>query len=39
MASYDNTRYTYAQVLAGQGYYMKDEQLRAAPGVKTMQTN
>lgn len=38
MASYDNTRYTYEQVLAGQGYYMKDEQLRTAPGVKTMQT-
>lgn len=38
MARYDNTRYTYAQVLAGQGYYMKDDLLRAAPGVKTMQT-
>ena len=38
MANYDNTRYTYAQVLAGQGYYMKDDQLRAATGVKTMQT-
>ncbi|MDE7044509.1 MAG: peptidoglycan-binding protein [Acetatifactor sp.] len=38
MASYDNTRYTYAQVLAGQGYYMKDDELRAAPGVKAMQT-
>ena len=38
MANYDNTRYTYAQVLAGLGYYMKDDQLRAATEVKIMQT-
>lgn len=37
MASYDNSRYTYAQVLAGTGYYMKDDQLRYSAGVKTMQ--
>lgn len=38
MADYDNSRYTYAQVLAGTGYYMKDDQLRFSDGVKTMQT-
>lgn len=37
MASYDNSRYTYAQVLAGTGYYMKDDQLRYSEGVKEMQ--
>lgn len=37
MADYDNSRYTYAQVLAGTGYYMKDDQLRYSAGVKTMQ--
>lgn len=37
MASYDNSRYTYAQVLAGTGYYMKDDSLRYSAGVKTMQ--
>lgn len=38
MANYDNSRYTYAQVLAGNGYYMKDDKLRYSAGVKTMQT-
>lgn len=37
MANYDNRRYTYAQILAGNGYYMKDDQLRATPEVKVMQ--
>lgn len=37
MADYDNSRYTYAQVLAGTGYYMKDDRLRYSAGVKTMQ--
>ncbi len=37
MADYDNSRYTYAQVLAGTGYYMKDDKLRYSAGVKTMQ--
>ena len=37
MANYDNSRYTYAQVLAGTGYYMKDDSLRYSAGVKTMQ--
>lgn len=34
---YDNSRYTYEQVLAGTGYYMQDSQLRYSEGVKTMQ--
>lgn len=38
MADYDNSRYTYAQVLSGKGYYMKDDKLRYSAGVKTMQT-
>ncbi len=37
MADYDNSKYTYAQVLAGTGYYMKDDKLRYSAGVKTMQ--
>ncbi|MDE7323565.1 MAG: peptidoglycan-binding protein [Lachnospiraceae bacterium] len=37
MADYDNSRYTYAQVLAGTGYYMQDDKLRYSAGVKTMQ--
>lgn len=37
MADYDNSRHTYAQVLTGTGYYMKDDQLRYSDGVKTMQ--
>lgn len=37
MANYDNSRYTYAQVLAGIGYYKKDDMLRYSAGVKTMQ--
>lgn len=40
MADWDNSRWTYQQVLnGGTGiYYMKDDKLRAASGVKTMQT-
>lgn len=38
MANYNNAAYTYAQVLAGTGYYMKDDLLRYSEGVKTMQT-
>lgn len=34
---YDNLRYTYAQVLAGTGYYMMDSKHRYSKGVKTMQ--
>lgn len=37
MAGYDNTRYTYAQVLAGNGYYAQDTQLRKSSGVEEMQ--
>lgn len=37
MANYDNSRYTYAQVLTGTGYYMQDSKLRYSSGVKTMQ--
>ena len=38
MASYDNSRYTYGQVLAGGGYYMKDDNLRYSAGVLQMQS-
>lgn len=34
---YDNSVYTYEQVLAGTGYYMQDSKLRYSDGVKTMQ--
>ena len=37
MAQYDNSRYTYAQVLNNQGYYMKDDLFRYSAGVQTMQ--
>ena len=37
MADYDNSKYTYEQVLAGTGYYMKDDLLRYSAGVKKMQ--
>jgi peptidoglycan hydrolase-like protein with peptidoglycan-binding domain len=37
MADYNNANYTYAQVLAGTGYYMMDDKLRYSAGVKTMQ--
>ncbi len=37
MADYDNSRYTYTQVLSGTGYYMADDKLRYSAGVKTMQ--
>ena len=35
---YDNSRYTYDQVLSGMGYYQFDSQLRYSAGVETMQT-
>jgi len=40
MADWDNSRWTYQQVLnGGTGiYYMKDDKLRATAGVKTMQS-
>lgn len=38
MAEYNNAAYTYEQVLAGKGYFMKDDLLRYSDGVKTMQT-
>lgn len=38
MAGYDNSRYTYAQVLSGTGYYKQDSNLKYSSGVKTMQT-
>lgn len=38
MAQYDNSRFTYAQVLNNQGFYMKDDWLRYSVGVETMQT-
>lgn len=34
---YDNSRYTYEQVLAGVGFYQQDSKLRYSAGVKTMQ--
>lgn len=37
MAQYDNSLYTYAQVLNNQGYYMKDDSARYSEGVQTMQ--
>lgn len=37
MAEYDNSRYTYAQALAGNGHFQKDDLLRYSAGVKTMQ--
>lgn len=40
MADWDNSRFTYAQVLAGGTgvYYQMDDKLRYSVGVKTMQT-
>ncbi|MGN0398456.1 MAG: peptidoglycan-binding protein [Candidatus Fimimorpha sp.] len=38
MADYNNSLYTYEEVLAGKAYYKKDDQLRYSDGVKTMQT-
>lgn len=35
--AYDNSQYTYEQVLAGTGYYQQDKELRFSEGVKTMQ--
>lgn len=37
MANYNNSAYTYAQVLAGTGYYQKDDQLKYSSGVYQMQ--
>lgn len=37
MATYNNSRFTYAQVLNNEGYYMKDDSLTYSAGVKTMQ--
>lgn len=37
MATYDNSRYTYAQVLNNEGYYMQDDSYTYSAGVKTMQ--
>lgn len=37
MEKYDNSKYTYEQVLAGIGYYMQDDLLRISNGVKIMQ--
>lgn len=38
MANYNNSLYTYTQVLGGSGYYMQDDSLRYSEGVETMQT-
>lgn len=38
MASYDNSRYTYEQVLKGSGSYKQDSSLKYSSGVETMQT-
>lgn len=35
---YDNSRYTYEQVLTGVGYYQQDSKLRYSSGVETLQT-
>lgn len=37
MSDYDNSRYTYEQVLSGTSYYMQDDLLRFSSGVKAMQ--
>ena len=37
MANYDNSQYSYADVLNNKGYYMKDDLLRYSAGVQTMQ--
>lgn len=37
MAGYDNSRYTYENVLKGNGYYQQDSELTYSEGVKTMQ--
>ncbi len=38
MAGYDNSRYTYQNVLKGNGYYQQDTALKYSEGVETMQT-
>lgn len=37
MAIYDNSRYTYSNVLNGTGFYKQDDSLKYSAGVKTMQ--
>lgn len=37
MANYDNSRYTYEQVLSGTGVYRRDDALKYSSGVLTMQ--
>ena len=36
MASYDNSRYTYAQVLSGTGYYKQDSNLKYRSDFRTL---
>ena len=36
MASYDNSRYTYQNVLKGNGYYQQDTALKYSEGVETI---
>ncbi len=38
MASYDNSKYTYQNVLKGNGYYQQDSALKYSEGVEMMQT-
>lgn len=38
MANYDNSQYTYQQVLSGTGYFKKDDLLRYSVGVQELQT-
>lgn len=38
MANHDNSRFSYADVLNNEGYYMQDDNLRYSVGVETMQT-
>lgn len=37
MANYDNSQYTYSQVLGGTGYFKKDDLLRYSAGVLELQ--
>ena len=37
LVGYDNSRYSYEQVLAGTGYYQQDSKSRYSAGVATMQ--
>lgn len=38
MVGYDNSRYTYEQVLKGNGSYKQDSNFKYSSGVETMQT-